>query len=278
MKLGVLGDIHSCAVGLEACVARLLEDGAEGFLLLGDYVTNCENPEAVMGQIRALQAEYPCWAVRGNREESLLRWKAGKEQAWKRCSQSGCMLYTAERLSEESFRWIGELPLTLRVELPGCKPLRLCHGSPGHSRGKLFPDYRACRDALATLDAPYLICGHTHQQGIFRAEGRALLNPGAVHYRNLAQCALVERAGVGWEAKLLTIGYDAENAAESLLASELRDYAPAWAAVVAEELRSGGDLLRPFIDTAFALVRQRELPADDESCWQDAARQLGVEI
>lgn len=279
-KLGVLGDIHSCAPALRACVARLLAEGAEGFLLLGDYLTNCPDPEETMDQLRDLMARYPCYALRGNREEYLLRWQSGEEKGWTPSPKTGSLLYTAIHLSEESWRWLETLPQTLRVEVAGCPPLRIAHGSPQVTRGFLYPNYRACREALEKLDTDWLVCGHTHRQGIFRWQGRTLINPGAVHWRNTACCALLTGTADGWTAELLTLPYDTGAYARQVLQSGMAPMAPVWTQVVAEELRTGGDLLEPWIAGSIAGVKQKGLTDAREvfGCWYRQAEELGVPL
>lgn len=278
MKLGVLSDIHSGNRPLETCLKALKERGAEGFLLLGDYVSDCPEPEKTMELLRALMKEYPCFAVKGNREEYLLDWRAGKRKDWFYGSGTGSLLYTAENLSEESFKWFESLPMTQLVELPGCAPLRICHGGPERSRQLLYADTEETRRVLKKLDTDYLLGGHCHKQIVFRWQGRTFFNPGAVRNFNTAQCGLLGSCENGWEAELLTLSYDAEGYADEIAGSDFAKKAPMWAKGVEYELRHGVDALEALVSKAWGYVHMLNHPSEEEQerCWQKAAAELGI--
>ena len=150
---------------------------------------------------------------------------------------------------------------------------------------KLYPNQyshaeRAIDEALEKLDTDWLVCGHTHRQGIFRWQGRTLINPGAVHWRNTACCALLTGTADGWTAELLTLPYDTGAYARQVLQSGMAPMAPVWTQVVAEELRTGGDLLEPWIAGSIAGVKQKGLTDAREvfGCWYRQAEELGVPL
>lgn len=278
MKLGVLSDIHSGIRPLEACVAALKRRGVQGFLLLGDYVSDCPEPEQTMELLRQLMRDYPCWAVRGNREEYMLEWRAGARADWCYGSGRGSLLYTAEHLSGASLDWFDSLPITRRVELPGCLPLRICHGGPQRTRQLLLPGSAEAREALEALDTPYLIGGHSHRQIIFSHKGRTLVNPGPVRGHNTAQCGLLSGGEKGWSAELMAFPYDAEGYADEIGRSELAEKAPMWARAVQYELRNGVDALEALASRAWAAIRALDSPGPEEQerCWERAGAELGL--
>ena len=56
----------------------------------------------------------------------------------------------------------------------------LTHGSPDSSRELLDEGMENTKQCLDQMDTEFLICGHTHRQGIYRYHGKTLLNPGSV--------------------------------------------------------------------------------------------------
>lgn len=278
MKLGVLSDIHSAWRPLEVCLKALKARGAEGFLLLGDYISDCPEPEKTMDLLRELMAEYPCFAVKGNREEYVLDWRAGKCPDWFYGSGSGSLLYTAENLSAASYEWFEGLPITRLVELPGCAPLRICHGGPGKTRQLLWADSNEARQVLEGLDTDYLLGGHCHKQVVFRWQGRTLFNPGAVRGFNTAQCGLLTSREGGWDAELLMLSYDAERYADEIAGSEFTKKAPMWAKALEYELRHGVDALEALVVKSWKHIRALDHPNEDEQeqCWRQAAKELGI--
>lgn len=279
MKLGVLSDIHCGYRPLQACLDALFERGAEGFLLLGDYVSDLPDPERTMEMLRSLMRDYPCYAVRGNREASMLERREGGCGNWRYDSGSGSMLHSAENLSEESLSWFRELPMTRPVEFDGLPSLRLCHGTPDALRGMIRAGDGSAERELAKLDAGWLLGGHNHEQMLFSHGGKTYLNPGAVRMRDKAQCALLTGENGRWEAELLTLDYDVKAYVREVIASGFLDLAPVYARGILYEMITGKDIIDELVGRAFCYQREKGnplTPEETESCWQRAGRELDI--
>ena len=72
MRLAVFSDVHSNHYALEACLKEAEKQKADGYIFLGDYISDCANPHETMKLIYRAKQEMPCWFVRGNREEYVL--------------------------------------------------------------------------------------------------------------------------------------------------------------------------------------------------------------
>lgn len=279
MKLGVLSDIHCGYRPLQACIDALLERGAEGFLLLGDYVSDLPHPERTMEMLRSLMAEYPCYAVRGNREASMLERRDGGCTGWQYTSGSGSMLHSAENLSEESLRWFRSLPMTLLAEFEGLPSLRLCHGTPDALRGMIREDDGSAEAELEKLDAGWLLGGHNHEQMILSHNGKTYLNPGTVRMRDKAQCALLTGENGSWTAELLTLDYDVKSYVREVIASGFLDLAPVYSRGILYEMITGKDIIDELVGRAFRYQREKGsalTPEETEACWQRAGRELDI--
>ena len=72
MKLAVISDLHGNYYALSEVMAFLREQQIDGIIGLGDFVTDGPFPQRMMEALRKMQDEFPCYLVRGNREEYLL--------------------------------------------------------------------------------------------------------------------------------------------------------------------------------------------------------------
>ena len=83
MKLAVISDLHGNYYALSAVMEFLRRQQIDGIIGLGDFVTDGPFPQRMMGVLREMQEEFPCYLVRGNREEYLLE-NLWQPQNWKR--------------------------------------------------------------------------------------------------------------------------------------------------------------------------------------------------
>lgn len=181
MRLAVLSDIHSNSVALEACLNRSKELGVEGFLLLGDYISDCPSPTVTMELLYQLKQKFPCWFVRGNREDYQLAHRNGVNDQWcSPSSSSGSLLYTYRNLREKDFRFFESLPVSQEIRLPDSRPFIICHGSPKSTKELLYPKSNRMKKALRECVTELLFCGHTHLQGEDCCGSRRCINPGSV--------------------------------------------------------------------------------------------------
>ena len=68
MKLALLGDIHSNYRALEQCLGYCEEERVDGYVFLGDFISDCPYPGRTLEMIRKILDQYPTWIIRGNRE------------------------------------------------------------------------------------------------------------------------------------------------------------------------------------------------------------------
>lgn len=105
MKLAVISDLHGNYYALAKVLAFLRSQEIDGIIGLGDFVTDGPFPQRMMRVLREMQEEFPCYLVRGNREEYLLEnirhpqnWKAGS-------STSGLLDYTFRNLTGQDLEF-----------------------------------------------------------------------------------------------------------------------------------------------------------------------------
>ena len=72
MRIAVFSDIHSNHTALEACFRTAEARGADLWVFLGDYVSDCANPRATMELLYRARREHDCVFIKGNREAYIL--------------------------------------------------------------------------------------------------------------------------------------------------------------------------------------------------------------
>ncbi|MBD5459705.1 MAG: metallophosphoesterase, partial [Lachnospiraceae bacterium] len=171
MKLAVISDIHGNYKAFEAFLefARQLEP--DGIIGLGDYVTDSPYPQRTLGLLYDMMEKYPCYLVKGNREEYLIR-NFHEPQGWKPSSSNGLLYYTAQHITEGDIAFFESLKICDTVEIEGYPTLTICHGIPDRSRGN-FTEEPGLKDrCMRALETKYLLGGHSHHQETDRLYGK----------------------------------------------------------------------------------------------------------
>ena len=214
-KLALISDIHSNFKALEAFLAFLDTKPVDGIVCLGDYVTDGPYPDRTLALIHEMQKHYPCYLMRGNREDYLLN-NLDNHQGWKPSSNSGALLYTLNQLSKEDFQFLSSLPTEQNVQIEGCPDLYTCHGTPGRVRGNVETEPGLREKVLRELPGRYLLGGHSHHQELYRQGEKTYINPGSLGMAvdgvgKRAQFAVLTGDSKGWQTELFAISYDVEG-------------------------------------------------------------------
>lgn len=198
MKYAIISDIHGNAPSLRLALADAQQQGADAYLLAGDYSISAPWPNDVAQLLRVLpNAHY----VRGN-DESHLDVPDGDD------GQYEVSRWCARTLTADNKAWLDAMPEEVTLSCEGMT-IRMAHSSEAfmgkalhaHFRTSAFParyphgvvsreallaDFRrtmaedaACRSAIAELEPGVYIFGHNHIQAHGCFDGRWLINPGS---------------------------------------------------------------------------------------------------
>lgn len=223
MRIAVIADIHSNAPALEAVLADLAEQSIDQIVHLGDAFNGPVDPAAVARLLRARPMIHVC----GNGERMIL-----SDDPQQRTHSAR---YARERLSDDDLVWIQGWPLVV------AKPEFIaCHASPQNDTDYLLEELvvggvrlrkpEDIRIQLGAIEAPVLLCAHTHVPRFVRvSDGLVILNPGSVglpayahqlpisHVMEVgspeARYAIVEIYGNKVKAAHFSIPYDHDKAA-----------------------------------------------------------------
>ena len=278
MKLAVFSDMHANELALQTCLAYADHVGVDGYVFLGDHVTDCPYPRRTLSMMREAQKRLPTWMLRGNREDYLIAHHDNPHDDWKCSSATGSLLYTYEKLLPEDIDFLRTMPITDIIALPDCPPLRIAHATPNNNNILLYPGTEALESVLRACPQQTILSGHSHFQFRYESGGKQFINPGAVgmpsYGQPKAQFALVTCNGGRWTARLMNVDYDKEAEIAQFSESGLTEMARVWALATIKTIREGG---RWAIECK--QLARKNTPADrepSESAWEDAAMQLGV--
>ncbi|MGN1016770.1 MAG: metallophosphoesterase family protein [Faecousia sp.] len=275
MRTAVLGDIHGNYRAFRACVEDALSLGAECFVLLGDFVTDFSYPERTMDLIHSLRKQYPCYAVRGNRERYLLEHREGKTEFFPG-SKTGSLLYTYERLREEDLDYFAGLPIYDGITIQGF-PMEIAHAERKNDSLVFQPGEQQMLDIFRSMETKLLLTAHSHLQYIQRYADKVILNPGAagVPMRMVGKCpyALLEISPDGVSCLFRQVRMDLEPIIREQFDSGLVREGGYWAIAILNNLLTGKNR------TIAVLNRVLEQNgAFQEEVWARCAREVGLAV
>ena len=245
MRIAVVSDIHGNLPALEAVDRDLRDRGADAVVNLGDCVSG---PLLPLETAQFLMAQD--WVtLAGNHERQMLNpgpKGLGPSDGFARARMTGAEL-----------AWLAALPPTCRFSAE----VFLCHGTPDSDLDPFLETVEPAgpRRATATevearlgaLEAPVVLCGHTHVPRAVRSRsGQLIVNPGSVGLPALeasnpwvhhvetgspdARYALLDRRDGRWTTSLIAVPYG-HGAMAALAGSNRR---PDWACALRSGYRS----------------------------------------
>ena len=69
MKIAVLSDIHGNYIALKKCLEHAEAHNIDAYFFLGDYLGELPYPQRTMKILYDLREKYPCFFIRGNKED-----------------------------------------------------------------------------------------------------------------------------------------------------------------------------------------------------------------
>ncbi len=230
LTIAVFADVHGNLDALQVALGDARQQGATCFWAAGDLTLGGARPLQVLDLLR----EIDCQMIRGNSEQYLVDYEAGRFPALAATSQQWAPLrWTRRQIDAEALSFLENLPQQAVFTADGALPARVVHGSPRKVNEGLIPD--GIPEVVAIFEAanlssqflsgnthlsaiwpgvsePLFICGHTHIPWVQQQDGRLALNPGSVgtpiNGDRRAQYALLRWDGLRWQAELRAVTYD----------------------------------------------------------------------
>lgn len=239
MRIAAVSDIHGNLPALDAVLADIARERADVIVNLGDIVSGPLWPLETARRLMALDLP----TIRGNHERQLLTIPLAQQ-----CDSDA---QASRALGDAERAWLAALPTALRL----AGGVQCCHGTPtsdlvylmetvvdgfdagqarrgdASARGLRAANLDELQARIGTVDAPVLLCGHSHVPRMAELpDGPLVVNPGSVglpayddehplpHWVEndgpQARWALLESGATGrWRATLHATPYDHERAA-----------------------------------------------------------------
>ena len=302
MKYAIISDIHGNIHALEAAIADAKAQGADMYLLLGDYVCNFPYGNEVADAIRKLS---PAVVIRGNGEGYLVNLK-GRDPREMTHEQFKPAYWGYSSLSQENLEYMVNLPETAVVtdgetkihlvhimELFYCSPrvvelfhthnFTICMENEPISHDEYLARAReallACPESIAEihkLPKGVFLFGHNHMQFHMEYDGRLFINPGScgepLDWITGAAYTLLTVNKAGWAVTQRRVEYDLDLVVKGFDSSGFTAYAPMWSEIMKLDLLTGKNYFSPFVNHVVETGRkmgESEVPVSNEA-W-DAA-------
>jgi putative phosphoesterase len=179
MRVAALYDIHGNLPALEAVLQEIDEAEVDRVVVGGDVVPGPMSREALTC---LLALDIPVQFIQGNCEVAVLAEMAGRDPGRLPEQARDAVRWTAQQLHPEYERLLAGWPKTLRLEIPGLGEVLFCHATPRNENEcftRLTPEDRLL-PVFEGLNAPVVICGHTHMQFDRRIGSIRVVNAGSV--------------------------------------------------------------------------------------------------
>lgn len=282
MRYLVLGDIHSNYVALEKCIYSEINNGFDGIIMTGDYISDCPFPQKTLRTIYELKKNFPLWLIKGNREDYQIMHAKGKLPFWTQNSSTGSLLYTYQNLLKSDIRFFEMLDSKKVIKLENGKNILLFHGTPTTNRVGIDRNTLDAKNYIENCDEKMILCAHTHKQFIYKVNGKTLVNPGSIglplESSGDLQYAIIEWRDNQWHAELKTLCYDKNLILKDFQKSGLEDMAPIYVKVIKEELKTGIDYMPQTLKVAQQIMHEHTFKGNilnlPEECWEIAYRKV----
>ncbi len=179
MGVQVLNDIHGNLPALEAVLREVRQAEVDHVVVGGDVV-----PGPMMRETLAclLSLEVPVQFIYGNCEVAVCEAMAGRDHPDVPERHRPLIRWTAQHLRPHYEHVLASWPKTVRVEVGGLGDVLFCHGTPRDENEiftRLTPEDRLL-PMFQSLDAPMVVCGHTHMQFDRMVGNVRVVNAGSV--------------------------------------------------------------------------------------------------
>lgn len=244
MQIAVFSDIHGNHAAFEQCVKYALTNNINRFIFQGDYLGEFPYPQKTMEMIYSLKEKYTCYFIRGNKEDYWINRRSNNNCEWKNGNLTvGAMKYCYENLTEKDINFFQSLPISQEIKFENISTIMACHGSPNGNNEKMLPANDKTNQTIDECACKYILCGHTHIQGVINHGNKIALNPGAVgaslHSGGKAQFMILQQKAQEWTHKFISIDYDNEKIVKEMQESGLEKEAPYWTQITKHLMYTG---------------------------------------
>ena len=272
--VAVLSDIHSNYYAFKACVDDALHHGAQGFVFLGDYVSDLSELRPTLDLLYEICEKYPAACLRGNRERYMLGHRDGSSH-FSSGAGTGSLFYTYERLTSEELTMFENMKFSDTVNVGGVD-FEIAHSALDQDR--VYFDHKGGTEKIfPQMKCRYFLTGHSHKQYLIEKDGKTIINPGSVGAPHggcpWPKYAMLEIVGGNVICDLRRVKYDVESVIHAQFASGLVDCGKYWSIAMLYDIMTGNEHCIQLLKNVLARGG-----SEDEEIWRDEAQKLGMKF
>jgi len=178
-RVAAIYDIHGNLPALEAVLQEIRREGVDQVVVGGDVVPGPMPRETVAC---LLDLNIPVQFIHGNGEREMLAQMAGMNTGGIPEQFREVVRWVAQQMPPEYKQILSRWPKTVTIEIQGLGQVLFCHATPRNDTEiftRLTSDERLL-PVFEGVDAPVVVCGHTHMQFDRTIRGIRVLNAGSV--------------------------------------------------------------------------------------------------
>jgi putative phosphoesterase len=160
-SVAVICDIHGNLPALEAVLAEIRRARADLVVVAGDVLPG-PMPRETMTCLLGL--DVPVRFIHGNGDREVLAARRGGDSAAVPERFREALRWNARQLRAEDDAALAAWPAAIRIEVSGLGDVLICHATPRNDTEiftRLTPEARLL-PVFERVDAPVVVCGHTH--------------------------------------------------------------------------------------------------------------------
>jgi putative phosphoesterase len=220
MRVAAIYDIHANLPALEAVLEDIHQAPVDQIVVGGDVVPGPMPNETIQC---LLDLKIPAQFIQGNGDREVVAQMTATETDWFRTAPAQWrepVRSSAQQLHPEHARLLAGWPKTLSIQIPELGEVFFCHATPRNDT-EMFTRQTpeaALLPVFAGVDAPVVVCGHTHMQFDRKIGKTRVVNAGSVGmpFADPGAYWLL----LGPDVQLRQTPYDFERAADRIRHSE----------------------------------------------------------
>jgi predicted phosphodiesterase len=179
MRVAAIYDIHANLPALEAVLEDVRRARVDRIVVGGDVLPG-PMPRETLACLESL--DIPAQFIHGNGDRVVQAQRAGRESSEVPEPFRDDVRWVAQQLQPEHDRLLAGWPSTLSVDIPVLGEVFFCHATPRNDT-EIFTRLTSEKLLLPVfegIDAPVVVCGHTHMQFDRTVGALRVVNAGSV--------------------------------------------------------------------------------------------------
>ena len=304
MTYAIISDIHGNFPALEATLAHARANGADEYILIGDYTCRIPWDNEVVNAIRNLS---PAHVIRGNGEGHYLNMQKIKTSIAH--EQFKPLSWSYNKITPENLSYLLALPEAMTILHEGID-IHLAHSidflfNPGvidffhtiqfNNRMRASPithqEYLVlgkeavlsyALDNVLALPKGIYLSGHNHLQFFMEHEGRVFINPGScgmpADWDPRTSYTLLAVNGKLWEVEERRVTYDTEATAAGLITTGFHHYAPIWSEAIQMQILTGKEYFGWLVTHIDKTKKRLGQAAPPSEVWNKAVKTWDIKV